>query len=594
MIAVRFGCFVVAVALGIGDGSVTLRQGALASVSGIVLTAEGSPKPVRRAIVSLREHDCALGYHAITDDSGRFEIKDLPPGRYDLSAKRLAFVTIAFGASRPEWPGTQLVLEAGQRLSDLTLRLAPGAVIAGTVRDANGEPAPDLEVHLARRTPAGGLFEQYARTDPKGAYRLYGLAAGHYIVSVRPLRSAAATNYSGNDAEVDAIFQRLLQGQSGMALVRSGQTSVPREAVPDFAPIFYPNVAASEDAMPVVVGVGEERGGVDMTIRLTPMVRLTGRVAGNDGRPVGSGTVELIRGSRHASRSSGVSLRGDGTFEFPSVSPGRYQLVIWRASAIAAPTAPCEFAAANVEVRSGEPPEVMLVLRPCLRIAGSIEIASDAAVGAKAASLAGLRLRLEPDRSRSEPIDSALPIVATVGGDGMLTFGGSHQLVPGAFTVRAENAGNAPGTGWWLQSARTADGRDVLDAPLILTDTTPETTHVVFTFTDRHTSLSGRLATPGGRAAVDYTVIAFTTNRDWWRPPFRRVLTARPATDGSFLLHDLPPGEYFLGAMAEVAPNEWLDPLVLDEVAKQSVLVTIRPGARTTQSIQIKGGSGYR
>src|SRR6187455_1525175 len=90
-------------------------QQAAGAVSGVVLTTDDPPRPVRRAIVSMRGNDLALGHHVITDDEGRFEIKDLPAGRYAVSAKREAFVTLAYGATRPEWPGIPLAVAEGQK-----------------------------------------------------------------------------------------------------------------------------------------------------------------------------------------------------------------------------------------------------------------------------------------------------------------------------------------------------------------------------------------------------------------------------------------------------------------------------------------------
>src|SRR5262249_40356389 len=113
-------------------------------------------------------------------------------------------------------------------------------------------------------------------------------------------------------------------------------------------------------------------------------------------------------------------------------------------------------------------------------------------------------------------------------------------------------------------------------------------TNVVLTFTDRHTSLSGSLVTASGRPAIDYTVIAFTANRDWWRAPFRRVLTSRPATNGAFVLHDLPPGEYFLAALADVGPEEWQDPVLLAQAASVAVRVTIAAGENKIQNLQLR------
>jgi hypothetical protein len=591
MTARRVRWFVVVAALAIvaDRHGVTGQQApALASVSGVVLTTEDPPRPVRRAIVSVRGSDIALGHHAITDDAGRFEIRDLPAGRYDLSAKRAAFVTIAYGASRPEWPGTPLALAAGQHLSGVTVRLAPGAIITGTVRDDTGAPAVGLEVRVERTTAAGGLFQRSARTDSQGAYRIYGLPPGTYTVRVQPLMTSADVTHARSDAEVDAILQQLQQGRFGapQAIARLRGS---RSPVSDFAPIYYPSAFTSEDASPVVLAAGEERAGVDMTIRLMFTARLAGRVVGSDGRVLGSGGVNLVRASRHAARPRGAAIRADGTFEFAAVSPGRYQLVTWRAASVGEATGPCEFAAANLEVTGVQSPDVLLAFRPCMKIAGRVEVAGDATPGATPAGLTGSAVRFEADRSSNVPMDTLLPLVATIGADGTFSVGGALQLVPGSYLIHANVPGKAPGTGWWLQSARTADGRDILDVPLTLTNSDPETTNVVLTFTDRHTSLSGSLVTAGGRPAIDYTIIAFTTNRDWWRPPFRRVLTARPATDGAFLLQDLPPGEYFLAALAQVAPNEWLDPAFLEQAASKAVRMTIGPGEQKVQSLQIRG-----
>jgi hypothetical protein len=234
---------------------------------------------------------------------------------------------------------------------------------------------------------------------------------------------------------------------------------------------------------------------------------------------------------------------------------------------------------------------VLLTLKPCLKISARVEVAGDATPGATRASLTGTRVRIEADLSTGVPMYSLPVMVPPIGADGRFSTSDVSQLVPGPYLVHADAPGSAPGKGWWLESARTDDGRDMLDVPLTLTDSSPETTNIVLTFTDRHTSLSGSLVTAAGRPAIDYTIIAFTANREWWRPPFRRVLTARPATDGAFALHDLPPGDYFLAALADVGPNEWLDPAFLELVVRAAIRVTIGPGEQKVQSLQIRAPS---
>jgi hypothetical protein len=273
-----------------------------------------------------------------------------------------------------------------------------------------------------------------------------------------------------------------------------------------------------------------------------------------------------------------------------AVPSGRYQLVTWRSTTGENPK--CEFASSDVQVVGTSTPAVTVTLKACLRIAGRIEVASDASRDAARTGLTGTQVRFELDRSVRQPTETELPLLAPIGADGTFALGGALQrVVPGSFILSTSTPGGRPGAGWWLQSARTSDGRDVLDSPLVLTEDSPETTKIILTFTDRHAALSGSLVTAAGRPAVDYTIIAFTRNREWWRAPFRRVLTTRPATDGAFRLNDLPPGDYYLAALADVAPNEWLDAAFLERIVNLAVPVTIRSGEQATQSLQIKGGT---
>jgi hypothetical protein len=586
----RLWCLGVALGFLLGPDALCLpseRADGFAAVSGVVLTTDEPRLPVRRAIVSVTGSDRDVGHHAITDDNGEFEISALPAGRYRLAAKRSGFVTIAYGASRPEWPGTDLALSAGQRQSGLTLALARGAVIAGTVRDDSGSPAVDLEVQIERRTATGELYQRFTRTDSQGSYRLFGLPLGSYVVSVKPLSTGTAVTYSGSDAEVDAILQQLRAGRMSAAPTSTPGMAEARPSVSDYTRVYYPGVFTGDDATAVVLGAGEERAGIDLALTLMATARLTGRVVASGGSST-TGTVILSRLSKSSERGRTAGVRGDGTFEFSAVPSGRYQLVTFRPMTGDA-AVKCEFASAEVHIASSQPPGVILALKPCLKIAGRIEVSADASAEASRASLMGTQVRLELDRSVRQPMDTELPLLASIGANSTFELGGTLQrVVPGAFILSTPSAGGSSGA-WWLQAARTAEGLDVLDSPLVLTENSPEMTNLVLTFTDRHTSLSGSLVTAAGRPAVDYTIIAFTTNRDWWRQPFRRVLTSRPATDGGYKINDLPPGDYYVAALAEVAPNEWLDAAFLEQTVTAAVRVTIGPGEKQVQSLQIRG-----
>jgi hypothetical protein len=52
----------------------------------------------------------------------------------------------------------------------------------------------------------------------------------------------------------------------------------------------------------------------------------------------------------------------------------------------------------------------------------------------------------------------------------------------------------------------------------------------------------------------------------------------------------LPPGEYRIAALVDVAPGEINDPAFLEQIVAASVKVTLAEGERKTQDLRIAGG----
>jgi hypothetical protein len=77
-----------------------------ASVIGIVVDAQNSPQPLRRAIVTVSGTDLTSPRSVITNDDGRFELRRLPAGRLTVTAAKPGYVNGAFGATRPGRRGT--------------------------------------------------------------------------------------------------------------------------------------------------------------------------------------------------------------------------------------------------------------------------------------------------------------------------------------------------------------------------------------------------------------------------------------------------------------------------------------------------------
>ena len=113
-------------------------------VEGRVLTASG--EQLRKATVTLQKTGLARGeapvnLSANSSDGGDFRFTDVQPGRYTLSVEKPGFVRSAYGASARNLGGTPIVINDGQSIRDLNIRLAPQGVITGTVTDRDGDPS---------------------------------------------------------------------------------------------------------------------------------------------------------------------------------------------------------------------------------------------------------------------------------------------------------------------------------------------------------------------------------------------------------------------------------------------------------------------
>jgi hypothetical protein len=168
--------------------------------------------------------------------------------------------------------------------------------------------------------------------------------------------------------------------------------------------------------------------------------------------------------------------------------------------------------------------------------------------------------------------------------EGRFTFAG---IVPDAYTFGFTWPKTSTGATWILK-ASVANGKDAFDGPLRVSP--GETLDWTVTFTDKPSILSGIFQDRGGRAATDYYILVYPTDRRFWVPGTRRIRTTRPATDGAFSLKGLPDGEYYLAALTDLESGEWNDPALLDQVAPSALKVTLREGATTTQDVRIGGG----
>src|SRR2546423_15205994 len=81
--------------------------------------------------------------YVVTADDGRFEFH-VPAGKFALQGAKRGFITAAY--NQHDQFSTAIVTGADVDAANLTLRLAPHAVLSGRVLDESGEPVRDAQI----------------------------------------------------------------------------------------------------------------------------------------------------------------------------------------------------------------------------------------------------------------------------------------------------------------------------------------------------------------------------------------------------------------------------------------------------------------
>lgn len=599
-----------------------------ASITGTVVAAKDQ-RPLRGVLVSV--NGGAAPKTAMTDNSGRFAVHNLPAGRYSVSATKPAYLWQTFGATRVGGPGVSIILTDGQS-ADASMTLTRGGVIAGTVRNAKGRPIQSISV-VATVVPASGQWDAVStaarpavQTDAAGAYRLYGLPAGDYLIIGLQQSPVRGTILRRNSKDVDDLLAKLAAKKPGEQVesptISKGATP-PVQPPPTgaLAPVFYPGTTNWHSATLVHVDAGEERSGVDFNVAASPMQTIEGSVQG----PVSDlSKVELSLiidnpqfGFNYGARPVLVQQpNADGKFRYENVTPGHYTITARGIPIGATSTARNTttgltgatmvtnggvttdasdylFGVADIDVAAGSNASAAIALLPGGSIRGRFVVENS--TGAKDPDLAAARVRVVSVQSISTSASDNTQI-----GNGFLSPGvvslqadksvAIRGIFPGDFTVGFYLPPELSKI-WWLRAAMSS-GRDLLDAPFTMR-AGEDLSDVQFVLTDRHSELKGKLSAAGGRPAPDFFVIVIPEDPAMWVAKSRRIRTTRPASDGSFSFTDLPDGNYLVGALTDVTEREWSDPKFLAALAPATAKVTVALGQVTVQDLRIGGGQPY-
>ena len=513
-----------------------------ARIAGRVVAAD-TGRPLRRVVIRARSERGRGGRLASTDEEGRYEIPDLPAGSYTLTASKGGYVDIELGQRHPLQRGTPLDLRDGEARTDVHFSLPRGGVITGNIVDEFGEPVADAQVMALtsrfiageRRLVPGSRDE----TDDIGAYRLFGLAPGEYVVS------AAIPTFRGMQVVGD-------------------------DAV-GYAATYYPGTPSAAEAHRVTVVVGQEVAGVAFSLMPVAMARVSGRVLNSTGESVGGALVQLGPADGPAiggMGGNGVRSRNDGTFTIPSVAPGRYQMLARSGGRGRGG----ELAIYLLTVGGADHDGLVLTTSPGASASGGVVVA-----GGASPTFAARTLRVEAVTTLSLPGPIGGTEQASVADD--WTF-----RLDGLFGPRLVRVSGLP-DGWVLEAVRI-DGTDITDTPVDFWSVDP-VHRVEVVVSSSATTITGTVTDGRGAAVADYTVIAFADRPDRWGFRSRFVATARAKEDGSYVIAGLPPERYLAVALPFVEQGAWTDPAFLERLRVAARPFDLTPGGRVALTLEL-------
>ena len=590
-----------------------------ATVSGVVVTDEASPRPLRRVHVALAAVDLRAPIASMTDDAGRFVLKGVPAGHYNVKASRAGYVETILGAAPGSILGAPIAVTDGQDVGGLTIRMPRGGVITGTVRLPSGRPATRAQIHVGavkivdgKRRGKFTMDVETSATDDRGVYRRFGLAPGDYLVQM-------VTSFDRQETRQTTGSEASWANRVAAAKA-SGPATPPaagRSVVP--APIYYPGTADIAQARLVTVRPGEEITGIDFVADLVPTARLSGRVLDADGQPR-AGIAVRISGQTGPSLMDmvgalavrGAATDANGAFTIAAVAPGDYVLTTQAASA----------ADAQKPAAVNEQPNLMAMMTGMFGGGGSMSLYASQAVTVAGQDLEHIELRLREGQTMSgtvvfegtaerpaagavqvllmaagrstSPVELAMSMMkgisATANADLSFTVRG---IMPNRYRATVNLPGTMfgeilPGATWVVKSIRIGDGPDLADMPFEIA-AGRDLSGVVVTLTDKPGVLTGKVFDGNGRPSSGFPIVVFSTDRAQWSMGSRRVQQARPASDGSYKLVGLPAGEYFVGAVTTLDLDDLYDPTFLEQIAPMAFRITLAEGETKQQDLKLGG-----
>jgi Carboxypeptidase regulatory-like domain len=530
-----------------------------ATLRGVVIKEPGS-EPVKKAIIELIAENKSDGgnYTALTVADGSFRIENIVPGRYRLFVERTGYQEFNKHERRSE--GRVLTLTAGEELKDIVIRLQAAAVVEGRVTDEDGDPMAEAYVAVLRQGFVAGRsqWEQVGaeRTNDLGEYRIAGLTAGKYFISVTP----------------PPDFRSLIETASNApaAATQNGST-VSKSPIVTYQTTYYPGTRDRGQAGSVQLRAGDDFP-ANFSLTPSPSLTIRGSVVS---LPPGSTAAIMLQSKDFNLVLNGGEMHKDGSFEIRDVSPGAYTILATLDN-VATPM----MARQALQVTSANVEGLRLAPQAGGAIRGRLQMEAGSNLSATRPNPSQMFLLLRSADGDDDVLGAfttaeASSTLAHVNADGSFEW---KNVPAGRYFVQISDASSMPD--WFLKSA-VASGRAVADSGFSVSGSV---TALDLVASANGAAAEGVVSNEKSDPVADAVVVAIPEAHFRGRPDrYRKAVTDQ---HGRFTLTGLPPGDYTLLAFESVDGEAYYNSEFLRTYEGQGKMLHFNEGTRV--SLQLK------